>query len=289
MANRFETMTNCVRLVAIKFFLCTWALMLVNGVGAQQASYTLSVVPQNPPAQLHREWYPLVERISRESGVKLELKLAASIPKFEAEFAKGAADFVYMNPYHAVMAKRAQGYLPLLRDSKPLSGILLVRRDSSFKTVHDLNGKAIGFPAPNAFGASLYMRALLTESFKIDFETRYLNTHSNVFRHIAQGSIDAGGGVNLTFNDETPEIRDQLRVLYQTPPVASHPLMVHPRVPARVRAAVVEAFLALQRDEAGRGMLKEIRTPQPVRADYQQDYLPLEKLNIQKFVVAEKD
>jgi phosphonate transport system substrate-binding protein len=194
-----------------------------------------------------------------------------------------------MNPYHAVMAKHAQGYLPLLRDGKPLTGILLVRQDSPYKSVADLSGKAIGFPAPNAFGASLYMRALLTESFKINYETRYLNTHSNVYRHIAQGSVAAGGGVNLTFNDETPEIRKQMRVLYQTPAVAAHPLMAHPRVPLRIRAVITEAFLALQRDEAGRELLKEVRTPQPVRADYQQDYLPLEKLKIQKYVVAEKE
>lgn len=256
---------------------------------AQQSpvTYTFSVVPQYSPAQLHREWFPLVERIARESGITLELKLSASIPKFETEFASGTPDFVYLNPYHAVMARHAQGYIPILRDSKPLSGILLVRRDGPYKSVGDLNGKVIGFPAPNAFGASLYMRALLTESFKINFEARYLNTHSNVFRHIAQGSVAAGGAVNLTFNDESPEMREQLHVLYQTPGVAAHPLVAHPRVPARVRAAVTEAFLALQRDEAGREMLKEIRTPQPVKADYQQDYLPLEKLKIQKYVVAE--
>jgi len=265
--------------------------MLAGSVAAQQpvATYTFSVVPQYSPAQLHREWFPVIERISRESGIRLELKIAASIPKFEAEFSRGVPDFAYMNPYHAVMAKHAQGYLPLLRDNKPLSGILLVRRDSAYKSIQDLNGRVIGFPAPNSFGASLYMRALLTESFRISFEPRYLNTHSNVFRHVAQGSIAAGGGVNLTFDNETLEIREQLRVLYQTPGVAAHPLVAHPRVPVRVRDLVADAFMALQRDESGRELLKEIRTPQPARADYRRDYLPLELLKVQKFVVPEKD
>lgn len=266
-------------------------LLLAGSVGAQQpaVTYTFSVVPQYSPAQLHREWLPLIERISRESGVRLELKIAASIPKFEAEFAKGIPDFAYMNPYHAVMAKRAQGYLPLLRDSKPLTGILLVRRDSPYKLVRDLSERVIGFPSPNAFGASLYMRALLSETFKIKFEPRYLNTHSNVFRHVAQGSVAAGGGVNLTFEDERPELREQLTVLYQTPGVAAHPVVAHPRVPPRVRAVITEAFLALQGDDAGRDMLREIRTPQPVRADYRQDYFPLERLRVEKYVVPEDE
>lgn len=261
-----------------------------GSAGAQTPNtYTFAVVPQLSPAQLHREWWPVLERVSRETGVAMELKIAASVPKFEAEFMKGAPDFAYMNPYHAVMAKRAQAYLPLLRDSKPLAGILLVRRDSPYKSVRDLDGKTIGFPAPNAFGASLYLRALLTEEAKIRFEPRYLNTHSNVFRHVAQGNVAAGGGVNASFNDEAPEVREQLSVLYQTPGTAPHPVVAHPRVPERVRAAVAEAFLSLQRDAAGREMLREIRIPQPVKADYERDYRPLERLNIEKYLVLEKE
>ena len=262
----------------------------VGSAGAQTPNiYTFSVVPQFSPAQLHREWWPVLDRVSRETGVALELKINASIQKFEADFMEGAPDFAYMNPYHAVMAKRAQAYLPLLRDSKPLAGILLVRRDSPYKSLRDLDGKTIAFPAPNAFGASLYLRALLAEEAKIRFEPRYLNTHSNVFRHVAQGNVAAGGGVNVSFNGEAPEVREQLAVLYQTPGVAPHPVVAHPRVPERVRTAVVEAFLALRRDAIGRDMLREIRMPQPVKSDYERDCRPLERLNIEKYQVLEKE
>ncbi|MDD5176184.1 MAG: phosphate/phosphite/phosphonate ABC transporter substrate-binding protein [Sterolibacterium sp.] len=277
---------SCLQLLLLTF----WAFSS-SAAEVQQlsATYTFAVVPQYGPAQLHREWLPLIQRISRESGINLELRIAASIPKFEAEFTKGKHDFAYMNPYHAIMAKHAQGYLPLLRDSQQLTGILLVRRDSPYHSVRDLNGETIGFPAPNAFGASLYMRALLTERFKINFDSRYLNTHANVYRHVAQGNVAAGGGVNLTFNDESSEVRGQLRVLYQTPGVAAHPVVVHPRVPQRVREAVTAAFLSLQHDAAGRQMLKEIRTPQPVKANYEQDFYALERLGIQKYVVPENE
>ena len=110
-----------------------------------------------------------------------------------------------------------------------------------------------------------------------------------MFRHVAQGNVAAGGGVNASFNDEAPEVREQLSVLYQTPGTAPHPVVAHPRVPERVRAAVAEAFLSLQRDAAGREMLREIRIPQPVKADYERDYRPLERLNIEKYLVLEKE
>ncbi len=156
-------------------------------MAAPAVIYSFSVVPRVSPTQLHKEWQPIMERISLETGISLQLKISPSIPKFESEFIKGEPDFAYMNPYHAVIAKQAQGYIPLFRDNKLLTGILLVRKDSPYKSIQDLNGKTIGFPAPNAFGASLYLRALLTETFKIQFETRYLTTHSGCFQARSAG------------------------------------------------------------------------------------------------------
>ncbi|MDW5418801.1 phosphate/phosphite/phosphonate ABC transporter substrate-binding protein [Iodobacter sp. CM08] len=249
--------------------------------------YTFTVVPQFNPSQLHQEWTPVLQRISRETGIVLELKLVSTFSLFEEELKKGSADFAYVNPYHVVMSKSAQGYMPILRDSTPIFGILLTRRDSPFKTAHDLNEQTIAFPAANAFAASLYMRALLAEQIGIRFSTRYLSTHSNVFRHLARNEVAAAGSVSSAFNDELPELREQLQIIYKTPEVASHPLVVHPRVSAAVRDAIKQAFLDLSKDEAGRALLKEIRFPNPVLANYAKDYQPLEALKLQKYFVTE--
>ncbi|MCX7218493.1 MAG: phosphate/phosphite/phosphonate ABC transporter substrate-binding protein [Burkholderiales bacterium] len=261
---------------------------LLSNSSVFATTYSIAVVPQYNVVQLHSEWQPLLDRIARDTGITLELSLQSSIPKFERGLLKGEPDFAYANPYHAVMAKNAQGYLPIVRDSKALTGILLVRKDSPYKNLSDLSGKEIGFPAPNAFGASLYMRALLAEK-KISFEAQILNSHGNVFRSILNGRIAAGGAVNNTYNDEKSEIRDQLRIIFQTPGTASHPLIVHPRVPETVRQAVKNALLAMQKDAAGLALLKDVRLPQPTLANYESDYLPLEKLGIEKYVIFEKE
>jgi len=198
----------------------------------------------------------------------------------------GLADFAYMNPYHFLMARKAQGYLPLVRDgSRLLSGQLLVRRDSPLKSVKELNGKTIAFPDPNAFAASLYMRALLREKANIRFTASYLGTHANVYRHIVLGSVAAGTGVNVTLARERQELRDELRVLYETPGTAPHPLCAHPRIPAELREAVTRAVLEMGKNDNGRSLLKRIDILQPVRAAYARDYQPLEKLGLQRFTV----
>jgi len=52
---------------------------------------------------------------------------------------------------------------------------------------------------------------------------------------------------------------------------------------------VIASLMALMQDAEGRAMLKEIRMPNLVDANFQNDYQPLEKLNIQKYLVDETD
>ena len=52
-----------------------------------------------------------------------------------------------MNPYHAVMADQAQGYVPIVRDgSRKLFGILAVRNDSPLQDVKELDGAPSEIP-----------------------------------------------------------------------------------------------------------------------------------------------
>ncbi len=264
------------------------ALLITSPALAQTAaSYTLAVVPQFSANELVKDWGPLVEQLKKETGVQLSLKLQPNIPQFENHFLSGEPDFVYLNPYHAVMAFKAKGYLPLVKDSKPLQGILFTHKDSDVKTLKDLNLKDIAFPSPNAFGAALYMRALLTVEHGVKFQPVYVKTHPNVFRHVMLKTAAAGGTVTAAFNDESPAVREQIQVIYRTPEAASHPLAVHPRVPVAVRNAVANTILGLTKTADGQTLLQAIRTPTPVAADYNRDYRPLEKLGLEKFVVSD--
>lgn len=266
-------------------FLSLLVLGLPRAKADHPPQYTLAVVPQLPPVETHRNWLPFVERLEKMTGLDIHIKVYQGMRQFDNAFLKGMPDFVYLNPYHEVMAKRSQGYIPLVRDSsKPLVGILVVRADSPYHSVKDLNHKELVFPAPSALGASLYMRALLSEQEKIVFTPRYVQTHSNVFRYVVLGFAAAGGAVNKTLNEESPEIRKHLRILYRTPPLAPHPLSAHPRVPPAVRRAVQEAVLKMAQDGAGRQLLAQVQLYEPVIADYPRDYAPLEKLHLDKYL-----
>lgn len=252
--------------------------------------YSLHIVPQFPGLVIHQTWWPIATYLSRETGARFEVKISPSIPEFERSMLAGEADFVYLNPYHQVMAHRAQGYIPLVRDRRHLlNGVLVVAANSPYRSVKDLAGKNIVFPAPNAFGASLFMRAQLAEKEGVAFRAAYVGTHSNVYRQVAMGLASAGGGIQSTLEQEPEGLRSRLRVLYQTPSTPSHPLSAHPRVPEKVRHAVADALLRLRYAEGGEALLEAIRMPDPMRSTYDRDYAPLESLGLDRYVVLEKE
>lgn len=262
-------------------FFCAFLSLPNLAIGAE---YTLAIVPQSSPASTYRQWTPFAKILGNLIGEQLQIRVYRTFDEFETDLVNGHVDFAYMNPYHLLISRKEQGYLPLVRDgSRLLSGVLVVRRDSPAKSPRDLNGQEIGFPDPDAFAASLYMRALLQEKEKIRFQARYFTTHSNVYRHVILGTVAGGGGVNLTLARERPETRNELRVLYETPGTSPHPLCAHPRIPGALQQRVIEAVLRMAEDDDGLAALKLIDIPQPVRASYARDYQSLEKLQLEKY------
>ncbi len=247
--------------------------------------YTFDVVPQLTAAKIYTTWSPLLQRVGQEAGLCFELRVSPTIPEFEQKLLKGEPEFVFLNPYHAVLAHQKKKYQPLLADSEDLlTGILVARADSPIKRLNELKGKNVSFPAPNAFAASLLIRAELAKK-KIDINPVFVKTHSNVYRSVIGKDALAGGGVNNTLDNEAPEVRQQLRVLFETPAYTPHPVATHPSVPAAVRERFLKAMLKLTQDNDGRKLLDGINLHKPQAVTYAKHYKPLESLQLDKFLV----
>lgn len=122
-------------------------ILLSHGEAMAQDSkpYVLSVVPQMPPVEMYARWSPFVERLARETGFRFRLKVYEKMSDFEKDIRNGAPDFIFPNPVQMVMARQSQGYVPLVRSSRRIAGVLFVRGDSAIKTVRDLAGKDVAF------------------------------------------------------------------------------------------------------------------------------------------------
>ena len=262
------------------FFMLMWYVPV-----SLSAEFSLGVVPQFDSRKIEDAWAPIVREIELKTGHRITLRTAPTIPEFETRLYKGEFDFAYMNPYHFVQAQRSQRYTALLRDhAEPLQGIIVVRSENPIKRVEDLHGKKVAMPAPNALGASLIPRAEFARKFKIAPEISYVKSHGSVYRGVIAGTVDAGGGIESTLEAEPPAIKNQLRILYRTVALPTHPIAAHPRVPAGVSKQLQEVILAYAETPEGRAQLSKVPIIKAGPA-VSSEYKAVENMKLDEFFV----
>ncbi|WP_299874773.1 phosphate/phosphite/phosphonate ABC transporter substrate-binding protein [uncultured Cocleimonas sp.] len=250
-----------------------------------EKSYTVGVVPQFDARRTQEVWTPILKQLEAETGKTFKLVGSPDIPEFEKAFNAGEYDFAYMNPYHLIVANKSQGYQPIVRDiGRKLYGVIVVKKDSPITDVKQLDGKVVALPAPNALGAALIPRTEFATKFMIKPEYKYVKSHSSVYLNVLLGQAEAGGGVQKTFSQQKPEVKDNLRILYETTKVAPHPVAVHPRVSAEVSQQVQDAFLKMAASEKDMKLLQKIPMKQLGVAELK-DYDELLEMGLESFYV----
>jgi len=249
--------------------------------------YTFGVVPQYEQRKLFNIWRPILNELEARTNIKIKMVGTAKIPDFTRTFLQGKFDFAYMNPYHVLQTVETQGYIPLVRDGgRNLKGIMVVHKDSDIRSIKQLQEIEFAFPSANALGASLLIKAELAKQ-NIRFQPNYVQTHSSVYLHVAKKLYPIGGGVLSTLMAQKEHVRNSLRVIYQSAPVPSHPISVHPRVPKHIQDKVKTALLEMSKSKHFIKYLNKIPIKKMVPAKID-EYLKLKELQLDKLYITEK-
>jgi phosphonate transport system substrate-binding protein len=263
---------------------CMVSCLAIAPAAMAADEYSFAVVPQFEQRKLFTIWKPIIDELEKRTQLHLKLVTTLTIPEFERELGKGSFDFAYTNPYQIMREGSRHGYIPLVRDETPQRGILLVLKDSPIHKLDELNGKTLAVPSPNALGASLLLQADLEHLHHVKMKLLNAKSHSSVYLHVVNGLVDAGGGVEKTLQEQPPQIRDALRVLYTTRDFPSHPVSAHPRVPAEVQNKLRAALLELGTTPEGAALLAKVPMSR-VKETSIQDYQPIATWGLEAFWV----
>ena len=214
------------------------------GAFAAPRMLTFGIVPQMSPWTLARRWTPVLEAWSAAVGVRIVLRTAPTIRRFERRVARGDYDLVYLNPVD-YLRNRAR-YRAFARGQGWLQGILIVRRKGPVRTIDGLAHHVIAFPARHAFAASIEPRRFL-QAHGIPFAIRYVGSHDAVYRAVAAGLFIAGGGVCQTYDSLPAHIRRHLRVLWSGPKGLPLPFAARRTLPTSLVRRLTVALLRLPR------------------------------------------
>src|SRR5919198_6721273 len=218
-------------------------------------SYSFYVLHQRTIALTAQYWNPILTHVSAKSGVPLDLKLAKTAQEGNANAETGKYDFLYTNHFFTPEREHL-GYKVIARPAGPgIRSQIVVPVDSPIKTLHDLEGKEVGFVSPDGFtGYWLPLDALLRAGvhIKVVFtgNQEASSAQLRLYKIAAAGvnsSVMARYGRRESFD---------YRALWTSEMYGDLCIMANPKMPPAKIAAVKAALIKMANDAQGRKILE---------------------------------
>jgi phosphonate transport system substrate-binding protein len=228
---------------------------LLFSVSLQAAdSYSFGVLSQRSPVLTAEYWNPILDYVSRKSGVDLRLRVTRTAPESNAAIAKGEYDFAYSNHLFKP-ANLPQHYQVILRPrAQAISGQIVTLADSPVRTLSGLAGREVGFPSKSAFVGYEVPMDYLTRS-GVTVTPVFGGNQEGIMGQLKAGKVIAAGVNSQVMRAYAAREGLRYRVLWASPPYNNIPIAVHPRVPASVASAVQRAFAGMSEDPEGEKVL----------------------------------
>src|SRR5262245_36835675 len=123
----------------------TLYVALVSSALAQETPFSFGVMPQRTPILTAEYWNPILNYITKKSGVPLQLKLNKIPPEHETMIQQGVFDFMYSN-YQFFPWNEVAGYRVIARPwEAAIRGEIVVLANSPIQALTELEGKEVGF------------------------------------------------------------------------------------------------------------------------------------------------
>jgi len=221
------------------------------------------IVPLESPADMFRKFTPLANYLSRETGKRIELKVASDFETAVKEIGQGITQLCYMTPSTYIEAHRHYGVTLLvkaLRHGRPYHrSVIVARQDSGIKLIKDIKHRSFAFGDIHSTSSHIIPRAMLFEE-GIDFNDlsyyNYLGHHDDVAKSVLNGEFDAGG----LMESVAEKYKDQrLYIIKASNEIPEFNICASTTIDDNVRESIKHALIRLSdRDTEGGQVLKSI-------------------------------
>lgn len=240
---------------------------------AAAREYTVAVIPIMPPAEVKRRWQPVLDEITRLSGLRFRFHFYPDFARFEQGLAQEEVDIAVASP--VLTWKLREHYRPLLRGPLPLVAQVVVRQDSPLQKLADLDKRTLGLQEGATLSSNVLVLRTLREQ-KITYLARPMNTESSALRSVVLGTTDAALVNNYLMMMVPPEVLKRLRVIHSAMELPPPAIMASRQAPPEVVHRFREAFLQLR--DSSPALMDTILMRDLAEADLERDYGVMAKL-----------
>ncbi|VAX03462.1 ABC transporter, substrate-binding protein (cluster 12, methionine/phosphonates) [hydrothermal vent metagenome] len=205
-------------------------------------------VAMDIPAVMHKRLKPLTRYLSNKLGRPVSLKLSPNMGAAIKEVVDKSVDLAYLTPV-AYLKAHAEGNAKIIaktvtKGKASFQLMIVVKKDSPYKTVADLKGKTFAFGDKRALlqRAAVVGSGINLEDFS---DYKFIGHYDNIARAVLNGDFDAG----ILKDTMAFQWQDKgLRILAETPPLPPYNITASGNVSNDMLAKLKDAFLNLDRN-----------------------------------------
>lgn len=223
---------------------------------AQQPVYRFSPVNQWDIPKTAAYWNPIIQYVSQQSGVQLELKIGRTSADTTAYVLAQEVEFVFSN--HLFSPERDKlGWKVFGRRTGPaLQGQIAVLDNSPIRTLEELDKQDMVFAGPEAFvGYRVPQAELLSRGVEVN--AVFAGNQNAAFAQLMAGKAKAVGSNSALIDGFTEKQGTKFRVLWTSESYLDLALMASSKVSTRDVRAVANAFVNMHKSKAGALILKQ--------------------------------
>ncbi|PKM13171.1 MAG: phosphate ABC transporter substrate-binding protein [Gammaproteobacteria bacterium HGW-Gammaproteobacteria-3] len=222
-------------------------------------SFKFTVSPDFTPNHLSG-WYIFNTWLQKQTGLAIHLKMYSDFNAQRAAIANDEIDLIYANPFDAAMLVREKGFLPLVKpEGASDEAIIAVNAENPVADVADLP-QGLKLAVTDDPDVRM-MGMILLEPGDLDagnIEAVPCTTYVVVAKQLLRGDAEAGIFLAEAYDDLSPMIKKQLKVLVRSQiSVIHHVLMAGPELSAQ-REEIRRHLLAMANEPKGQGVLESL-------------------------------
>lgn len=232
-------------------------LILGNSYAEQNKPLIFGILNQQSPQLTAERWNPIINYLSKVTGLPLQLKMGQTVQATDAMMGKGEFDLVFTN--HNFQTEFDGIYKVIARWSgEPIHGVIAVNSDSNIQQLSDLKDKKMAAPSEDAFAAYAVPKVAL-ESADIKVNISFAGNQEGALAQLKAKVVDAAA-VNSRFLKQYMERQKiQFREIFVSEPFAELPIIIHPRVSSEKVALIQKALLNMKTDPNAANILEKTK------------------------------
>jgi phosphonate transport system substrate-binding protein len=246
-----------------------------NEIGSKENPLKFYLVPAQDMLTLTEQGKILQKYLQDDLKMEVRVELPTSYIAVVEAFGSNRADAAILNTFGYVLAHekyQAEARLKLVNRGRDYyNGQIIVRADSSIKSIKDLNGKKFAFVDPvSTSGYLLPVRLFKKENIKIK-ESIFAGRHDSVVTAVYQKKVDAGATFYTPPDDDAtpkdarwiirtqyPDVFKKVKILQLTEAIPNDPLVLRKGLPEDIKNKLIEALKKYIKTEEGSKVLHKL-------------------------------